>query len=58
MSQLFRAVVFGEGGQDHLRCAYAVSRRDLTEAVKKDRGIYRQAFLISWTNVRKNNGIA
>lgn len=27
--------VFGEGGQDHLRCAYAVSRRDLTEAVKR-----------------------
>lgn len=27
--------VFGEGGQDHLRCAYAVSRKDLTEAVKR-----------------------
>lgn len=25
--------VFGEGGEDHLRCAYAVSRKDLTEAL-------------------------
>jgi len=25
--------VFGEGGEDHLRCAYAVSRKDLSEAL-------------------------
>jgi aminotransferase len=25
--------VFGDGGEDHLRCAYAVSRKDLTEAL-------------------------
>jgi len=25
--------VFGSGGEDHLRCAYAVSRKDLTEAL-------------------------
>ena len=25
--------VFGNGGQDHLRCAYAVSRKELTEAL-------------------------
>lgn len=27
--------VFGEGGEDHLRCAYAVSRQNLTEALKR-----------------------
>ncbi|MBP1928806.1 aminotransferase [Methanolinea mesophila] len=27
--------VFGEGGKDHLRCAYAVSREDLKEALKR-----------------------
>jgi len=25
--------VFGDGGEDHLRCAYAVSRKDLSEAL-------------------------
>ncbi|MFA6224712.1 MAG: aminotransferase class I/II-fold pyridoxal phosphate-dependent enzyme [Methanoregula sp.] len=25
--------VFGDGGEDHIRCAYAVSRKDLTEAL-------------------------
>jgi aminotransferase len=25
--------VFGTGGEDHLRCAYAVSRKNLTEAL-------------------------
>jgi aminotransferase len=25
--------VFGSGGEDHLRCAYAVSRKNLTEAL-------------------------
>jgi aminotransferase len=25
--------VFGDGGEDHLRCAYAVSRKDLTEVL-------------------------
>ncbi|MEN6610184.1 MAG: aminotransferase class I/II-fold pyridoxal phosphate-dependent enzyme [Methanoregulaceae archaeon] len=27
--------VFGEGGEDHLRCAYAVSRQHLSEALKR-----------------------
>ena len=27
--------VFGEGGEGHLRCAYAVSRKDLTEALRR-----------------------
>jgi aminotransferase len=27
--------VFGEGGEGHIRCAYAVSRKDLTEALKR-----------------------
>ena len=27
--------VFGEGGAGHLRCAYAVSREDLSEAVRR-----------------------
>jgi aminotransferase len=27
--------VFGAGGEGHLRCAYAVSRKDLTEALKR-----------------------
>ncbi len=27
--------VFGDGGEDHLRCAYAVSRKDLTEALSR-----------------------
>ncbi|MEI8330629.1 MAG: aminotransferase class I/II-fold pyridoxal phosphate-dependent enzyme [Methanomicrobiales archaeon] len=27
--------VFGEGGEDHLRCAYAVSRKDLSEALSR-----------------------
>jgi aminotransferase len=25
--------VFGDGGEDHLRCAYAVSRKDLNTAL-------------------------
>lgn len=27
--------VLGQGGQNHLRCAYAVSRKDLSEAIKR-----------------------
>lgn len=27
--------VFGDGGEDHLRCAYAVSRKDLSEALNR-----------------------
>lgn len=27
--------VFGEGGEGHIRCAYAVSRKDLTEALRR-----------------------
>jgi aminotransferase len=27
--------VFGAGGRDHLRCAYAVSRKNLAEAVRR-----------------------
>ncbi|MDO9327045.1 MAG: aminotransferase class I/II-fold pyridoxal phosphate-dependent enzyme [Methanoregula sp.] len=27
--------VFGNGGEDHLRCAYAVSRKDLSEALSR-----------------------
>jgi aminotransferase len=27
--------VFGEGGAGHLRCAYAVSRKDLSEALRR-----------------------
>jgi aminotransferase len=27
--------VLGQGGKNHLRCAYAVSRKDLTEAIKR-----------------------
>lgn len=27
--------VFGDGGEDHLRCAYAVSRKDLSEALSR-----------------------
>jgi aminotransferase len=27
--------VFGAGGKDHLRCAYAVSRENLKEALKR-----------------------
>ena len=28
--------VFGAGGEDHLRCAYAVSRKDLNTALRKN----------------------
>jgi aminotransferase len=27
--------VFGDGGEDHIRCAYAVSRKDLSEALNR-----------------------
>jgi aminotransferase len=27
--------VFGEGGEGHIRCAYAVSRNDLSEALRR-----------------------
>ncbi len=27
--------VFGDGGEDHIRCAYAVSRKDLSEALSR-----------------------
>jgi aminotransferase len=27
--------VLGQGGKNHLRCAYAVSRKDLAEAIRR-----------------------